>query len=204
VEADSRFAIATSPHAAVCLAVACLALVAACAWHAAPRGVRFPAYPAGPKMPLHVEVRLTPEYAGYEFRGSGAMGFDPKIGGVLCAHAEALANAMFERVTMSRPPVPSAGADLVMTPTVVVAHRTDVGASGETRSVMAIQWRVEDAGGRVVWVGTSKGEAAGKRGTALAQRGLMEEQLQALLDDTFERAYTLMIASPELRVIAAR
>ena len=177
------------------------ALIAGCAT-AAPRILHLPTYPTAPRIPAHVEVRLTRQFADYEFRESGASGFDPKIGAVLCSHAEALANAVFERVTVSRAPAPPAAADAVMTPTIITVRRTRPAADADdAHGIMEIGWRVEDARGRLVWVGTSKGEATGPFGTVFMRSSQMEAQLRQMLDRAFRHAYDLMIASPELHAI---
>ncbi len=189
---------------AVSLAVV-LPLVAGCGVNTTPHVLRLPAYPSAPKILAHAEMRLTPQFAGYELPVRGARGFDPQIGGVLCSHAEALANAVFERVTVSRAPAPPAAADAVITPTIIGVHRTlPSNAQGDAQDVMEIEWRIEDARGRVVWVGTSKGEATGPSGTASSRGAYMETQLRQMVDRAFRHAYDLMIASPEIHALGDR
>jgi hypothetical protein len=187
--------------------LACASLLVACShvYRAPAEGLL--QGPAAERIPLTVGLRLSDALLTAQESGhSLGQRWRFELGGCLTRNAKAVTEDVFQKVVLVSPgdAAPAAGVDAWLTPALLSVDRTVGTMPWNDVSVrVAMEWAVEDAQGRLVWVETLRGSASGKAGWFFTRRE-RERELRAALEQAFGAAQEQLSSAPEIRRLAAR
>ncbi len=166
-------------------------------------------YPTTNKIPLSVELRLTDELRAAQWvRESMGSTFVMPLGGVLSDHAKSMSRRLFAKVTVTEKNVPDSapvGGDAALSVKPVAIERS-IGATafGDSVLTVALEWTLTDSNGQLVWVDTIKGQGVRNSGNVFTHKSNASNQIEDMVKDLFEKSYTAISNSPEIRSLARR
>jgi len=143
-------------------------LLAGCTHMINPPKQPFAAYPAQEKFPLRIALNITDELraAKWEKHSMGDTWIIP-IGNSIAQNAAVLARQSFTDVVDITNGRPSGNApvDAMLTPKVAYITRTTGATSfGESIVAIKVEWSLNDAAGKNIWVDTVSGQGSGSTG----------------------------------------
>lgn len=153
------------------------------------------------KLNLRVGLSLSEELRRAKWERPG-YGITVTVGETLTLNAEVMAHALFSSVVAvtnnTIEPV-EARVEAVLTPRMVSFVRTQLASPhfGEQISTIILKWTLKDVKGNMIWVDTIAGEGRGKGTHRKA-----EEQIEALVEDLFQKSFQAISSSPEIREFA--
>ncbi len=156
------------------------------------------------KIPIRAELVLSPEFCATKKRQSLALKDVLRVGEAACSQLESGLNAVFSSLTrVEKVPAPGASAaEVVLIPKFIDINSTQPLLGSSPRElVILVEWTIQDADGRTIWLQTVQGSSRHKLGwiiTTKAQRQLAE----AAVDDLAKASATRMSIAPELRKLA--
>ena len=165
-------------------------------------------YTPGAKIPLSVEVRITPELtaAKSEREVMGAKYLIP-LGESLASNTREMSRRLFENTTFTvsnadAPPL--AGVDAVLIPKLELAENAIAAmAFSEAILTVMLEWTCLDGKtGKRVFVQTVSGEGKGRMGTAFSHKQRAKERIEAALNELFRNSFEALKASPEIKRLA--
>lgn len=124
-----------------------------------------------------------------------------EIGPQLSKNTYELASLLFTEVTVveSKKAI-DGGIDAYLTPRVVDIERAEGGKRGDaTRTTLVLEWKLEDADEKLVWIETVKGVGIG---TVPPDYADDEKAIETLLSQLFDQSYKEMLTSPEIEKFA--
>ncbi len=165
-------------------------------------------YPTSNQIPLSVELRLTDELRAAQWiRKSMGDTFVMPLGAVLSDQAEAMSRRLFSKVTVTKNNVPDSApvdgdAALSIKP---VAIERSLGATAFGKSILTVilEWTLTDSNGQLVWVDTIKGQGVKNSGNLFTHKSNASAQIEAMVEDLFEKSYQAISSSPEIRSFAS-
>lgn len=171
-------------------------------------------YPDNQPHDLRVELRLTTEFATYQWEMS-RMGdtFLMPLGQALTNNAKALSNALFDEVVVvlqsddpSRFQTSSTSqADAILTPKVTVVERAAGSwAFAKVSTKIGVEWALTNRTGTLVWLKTIQGSGEANAGNLFTHHGNAKKQAERALADLYGKTYEAMIAAPEIKSLAKR
>jgi hypothetical protein len=127
-----------------------------------------------------------------------------ELGPSVCENARAVISRVFTRAFHDKDGSNYHFKALHVSPTLVYFSQTPMGSAWkEVQTSIALEWRVTDATGRLIWLQTIAGQSEVATGTAFEIETKMAEQVQLAMDDLFTKSYNALHASPEIRSAVA-
>lgn len=125
------------------------------------------------------------------------------LGSSLSTNSESLVRAVFSDVQVIRNQTTRPPGVAVLIPKLVSVERTQpTTVSGQQTTTLIVSWTLINSNGEVVWADTIKGDATTKMG--LIPKRSARVQLDAAMKALFEKSFTRMMASPELKDLALK
>lgn len=124
-----------------------------------------------------------------------------EIGPQLSKNTYELASLLFKEVTVVEGKnAIDGGVDAYLTPRVVDIERAEGGRRGDaTRTTLVLEWKLENADKKLVWIETVKGVGIGSVPPDDADD---EKAIETLLSQLFDQTYKEMLTSPEIENFA--
>lgn len=160
------------------------------------------------KIPLHVELLLSPDFCDYKFTRQRGLDWHVfPLGEAFCNGSKILANAAFTEVSVaSGEAIPSGNRiDAKLIPKLVsVNHFMPMVAWQIQEAVIIIEWKLVDINGKMIWVDTVQGKGRNKLGPALTGLRNNQETMQMAVDDLFLNSLNSIMSSQEVRRYATK
>lgn len=159
---------------------------------------------AGPitKIPLNAVLVLTPEFCATVFKqGSfwttGRETF--KVGKMACTELEPALKPVFDQLTVVAAPPVTGEAQAILIPKFANAHATNSTFAFSNREMdVLIEWTVEDAAGKTVWLQTVKGTSKHLVGNMFTYAHQEAKLVRDSVSDAASESATAMAAATEL------
>jgi hypothetical protein len=177
-------------------------------WPVKPRPVA--TYPAGPRLPLSTELRMTEDYRRsektYSIMGSK---YRFQFGEHLALNTGCWAEATFASIknTSAASQAPAApGTDAIVIPRVVnVDAILPGGGASKIVTTFALEVSLFDTNRSLVWVDTFKSESRGDIGVgSFKPYAHMQKRFDIMFEDIFRQAREAMLASPEIQQLVTK
>jgi hypothetical protein len=162
-------------------------------------------YTLAKKIDLSVNLCITEELktAKWEKQSMGDTFITP-IGHELAKNSSELANILFEEVVISSDGKANVSynaksVDAILTPRAVAIEKSrGATAFGDSIFTVALEWKLQDIKGNLVWVETINGEARTTSGNIFTAKSYSEEQFKMLFKDLFTKSFLAIRNSPEI------
>lgn len=160
-----------------------------------------------PKLNLSADLCLTEEFRStkWEITSMGEK-WRISLGDSLVNCATELASYLFTKSQVTSAPIgnDAAGIDVILTPRVTDVSRLESGrASTLSRLVVVVEWRLEDAKGKLVWLQSITGEGVAPVGNTISAGKYEGQQVDLLMKDLFKKTFEAIKTSPEIQQFAA-
>ncbi len=155
--------------------------------------------------PMSVELYLTRDFQNATWEKSKGDVWVLPLGDAFVKQSERISHSLFRDVTVVREgeTARTSQVDAVLTPRLVSTKQIDAAwAMGQLTLSVLVEWQLTDSAGKIIWVDTVKGEAAGVAGNVFTGKKHATERLINLQRDLFKNSYDAMAESPEIRAFA--
>jgi hypothetical protein len=168
--------------------------------------------PEHDKIPLRATLVLSEQFCNRTYKVDQSRSLRTwvyRMGKTLCAYAENVARDSFREVVVAQEETTSADqdTDVIVTPRViaVLVDFPDFPQSlwEEQEVEIILEWTVTDHTGKLLWTHTDGGVSRLRAGSFLTRARLNRTAMQRAVDEVFRKFRDLIIASPELRTLAA-